>query len=169
MTPEPGEGVATPPTLPPPPTPPWVDQLGPARILAEIWATVDLERWLIDLGLPVACAIEAVDDPILGARVLLLDEPPGGTGPIVLAEPTTEGRLAAFLARHGEGRAGRYLSVPAGPSAIRAGAAAAGASVSRPADGPFGPSVLVLGGPLGSPHLFLVPVLVPRAAVPSSA
>jgi hypothetical protein len=130
---------------------------------------VDLERWLVDLGLPMARATEAVDDPILGARVLLLDEPPAGSGPIALAEPTTEGRLAAFLARHGEGRAGRYLGVPSGLAEIRAGAAAAGATLSRPVDGPLGRAVLVLGGPLGSPHLFLVPRLAPRAAVPSRA
>lgn len=143
------------------------------RELAVIWATVDLERVLRDLGLEPTNAAATVDDPLLGARVLDLGEPVpaagsavvGRVGPrrIVLAEPSTEGRLAAFLARHGEGPAGRYVGVALDLGAIATRAAAAGIALSRPAIGPFGPEVLVLGGRLGSPHLILVEV----AAVPS--
>ena len=111
-----------------------------------------------------------VADPLLGARVLVLDGPGpgagsdvGGDGRIALAEPTTEGRLAAFLARHGEGPAGRYIGVGATVTAIATRAAAAGVSVSRAETGPFGPEVVVLGGRRGSPLLILVEV----AAVPS--
>lgn len=141
--------------------------------LAIIWATVDLERVLRDLGLAPTLAAATVDDPLLGARVLDLDEPvPAAIGAvvalagrhrIVLAEPSTEGRLAAFLARHGEGPAGRYVGVALDLGAIATRAAAAGIAVSRPGTGPFGPEILVLGGRLGSPHLILVEV----AAVPS--
>lgn len=143
------------------------------RELAVIWATVDLERVLRELGLEPALAAATVDDPLLGGRVLDLDEPvPAAVGAvvglagrhrIVLAEPSTEGRLAAFLARHGEGPAGRYVGVALDLAAISTRAAAAGIAVSRPGTGPFGPEVLVLGGRLGSPHLILVEV----AAVPS--
>jgi hypothetical protein len=143
------------------------------RDLAVIWATVDLERALRDLGLEPTRAAATVDDPLLGGRVLDLVEPvPSAAGAvtgltgarrIALAEPSTEGRLAAFLARHGEGPAGRYVGVALDLAAIALRAAAAGIAVSRPEIGPFGREVIVLGGRLGSPHLILVEV----AAVPS--
>lgn len=143
------------------------------RELAVIWATVDLERVLGELGLEPTLAGATVDDPLLGGRVLALDEPvpaaagavvgPMGARRIALAEPSTEGRLAAFLARHGEGPAGRYVGVALDPDAIALRAAGAGIAVSRPEIGPFGREVIVLGGRLGSPHQILVEV----AAVPS--
>jgi len=152
----------------------WLDAArADRRELAVIWATVDLERVLRELGLEPGLAASTVDDPLLGGRVLDLDEPvPAASGTVVglagarriaLAEPSTEGRLAAFLARHGEGPAGRYVGVALDLAAIATRAATAGMAVSRPAAGPFGPEVLVLGGRLGSPHLILVGV----AAVPS--
>lgn len=154
----------------------WLDAAhADRRELAVIWATVDLERVLGELGLESARAAATVDDPLLGGRVLDLDldrQGPAaikavvglaGARRIALAEPSTEGRLAAFLARHGEGPAGRYVGVTLDLAAIVTRAAAAGVAVSRPGTGPFGPEVLVLGGRLGSPHLILVEV----AAVPS--
>ena len=141
--------------------------------LAVIWATVDLARVLRDLGLAPTLAAATVDDPLLGGRVLDLDEPVlaalgadvglAGARRIALAEPSTEGRLAAFLARHGEGPAGRYVGVALDVAAIATRAAAAGIAVSRPEIGPFGREVIVFGGGLGSPHLVLAEV----AAVPS--
>ncbi len=141
--------------------------------LAVIWATVDLERVLRDLGLEPTLAAETVDDPLLGGRVLnLVDPVPAAVGAVIglagarriaLAEPSTEGRLAAFLARHGEGPAGRYVGVALDLGALATRAATAGIAISRPEIGPFGPEVIVLGGRLGSPHLVLVEV----AAVPS--
>lgn len=144
------------------------------RDLAVIWATVDLERVLRELGLEPARAAATVDDPLLGGRVLDLDQPvpaavgaavAGRVGPrrIALAEPSTEGRLAAFLARHGEGPAGRYVGVALDVAAIATRAAAAGIPLSRPEIGPFGPEVIVLGSGLGSPYLIVVEV----AALPS--
>jgi hypothetical protein len=132
---------------------------------AEIWATVDLERTLAELGiegLAASAAAVARPDPLLGARVLIV--PAGPDGPRrAFAEPTTEGRLAATLARHGEGPVGRYVVV-GDLDAARARATAAGIPVSRIEAGPFGPSMLVLIGPVSGPHL----ILCDPAAVPSA-
>lgn len=126
-------------------------------LLAEIHATVELERALAALGESASRADAAVDEPLLGARVVGLE------AGVVLAEPSTEGRLAATLARHGESPAGRYLGVPFALDDIARRAAAAGVSLSRPARGPFGPEVLVLGGPVSGPHT----LVVERRTVPS--
>lgn len=141
--------------------------------LAVIWATVDLERVLRDLGLEPTLAAATVDDPLLGGRVLNLVDPVAtavagllglaGARRIALAEPSAEARLAAFLARHGEGPAGRYVGVALDVAALATRAATAGITISRPDIGPFGPEVIVRGGRLGSPLLVLVEV----AAVPS--
>lgn len=118
-------------------------------VLAEIAATVDLERALADLGRSAAVAFTSFEDPLLGARVVVVDR-------LAVAEPTTEGRLAASLARHGEGSAGRYVAIADGLDAARARATAAGVVVSRPADGPFGREMLVLSEAVAGPHLVLV-------------
>ena len=128
------------------------------RLLAELLGTVELERALPALGAAVDRAAQAVDEPLIGARAVVLE---GGT---VVAEPTTEGRLAAGLARHGEGVAGVYLEVPVPLEEVARRAAIAGVALSRPAVGPFGREVLVLGGPIGGPHV----LLVERRTVPSS-
>jgi hypothetical protein len=75
---------------------------------------------------------------------------------------TTEGRLAAFLARHGEGPAGRYVAVSDDLGRARTRAGASGITVSRVEDGPFGSSMLVLISPASGPQLILCePVAVP--------
>jgi hypothetical protein len=80
------------------------------------WATVDLDRAASELagglGLPRGGAFQtAAAEPFLGAftrRVRV------GSGPwIVLLEPSTEGRLAAFLVRHDEGVAAVYVRASA--------------------------------------------------------
>lgn len=120
------------------------------EVVARIWATVDLERTLGALGATEAPHLP--DDPHLGARVALLR--PAGETPVAILEPSTEARLAAWLARHGEGPAGRY--VIQAPDDIAPATSAAGATLSRPADGPFGRSRLVLNGPPGAPFVVLV-------------
>ena len=127
------------------------------RLLAEIHATVELERALRERGEPPARAAEAHDDPSLGARVLVL-----GPG-LVLAEPSTEGRLAASLARHDEGLHGRYLEAPVSLAEVARRAAAGGVVLSRPAIGPFGRQVLVAGARIGDRLV----VLVEPRSVPS--
>ena len=149
---------------------------GRLRTLAEIWATVDLERSLAGLRTPTATGSaganpdpatidpgHAAEDPLLGARVLVLTTDDGRR--IALAEPSTEGRLAGTLARHGEGHVGAYLEAPVDLDVVGARAAAANVSLSRPAFGPFGRSVLVLPGKLTGELL----ILVERPAVPSPA
>jgi hypothetical protein len=136
---------------------------GPAAVeLARIWATVDLDRTLVSLGVDAGAAAPR-PDVLLGARVVVL--PPGLDRPsLAIAEPITEGRLAGTLARHGEGPAGRYIAVPGGIGAARARAASSGIAVSRVEDGPFGRSMLLLIGPVSGPHL----ILCDPAAVPSA-
>lgn len=131
--------------------------------IARIVATVDLERALVEHGRAAAEAGTAVEEPLLGARLVIVDA--GTEGTIALAEPITEARLAATLARHGEGVVGRYASVPPGDdlAAFQRRAAALGIAVSRAADGPFGRAVLVLPGPVTGPHL----VVVERRPLPS--
>jgi hypothetical protein len=140
------------------------------RFVAEIVATVDAERALADLRrgavagaerLTVADPAAVVEDPLLGARIVVLTTDDGRQ--IALAEPSTEGRLAATLARRGEGLVGGYWSVPVELDVVRTMAVAANVPLSRPATGPFGRSVLVLGETLVSQLV----ILVERLAVPS--
>ncbi len=121
------------------------------RVLAVIWATVDADRVLAGIGLP---AEALADDSLLGAAVRLV-RPLDGE-PIALVEPTTEGLIALTLARSGEGPAGQYVLATGGLSNLVGRAAAAGIGIKRADDGPFGPSVLVLGGPPAGPHVVLV-------------
>jgi len=105
--------------------------LGP---LAVGWATVDTDRAAEELT-----AAGIIDPPgvpverfaVLGASGLRSDDSAFGV-PVVLLEPLEEGRLAATLARHGEG-----------PCAVVIG----------PPDG--GPAGLVAGGPVSGPHLLV--------------
>jgi hypothetical protein len=121
------------------------------EVVAVVWATVDLDRAVAEIGLPA----EALpDDKLLGAAVLLV-RPPGADS-IALLEPTTEGRLAATLAKSGEGPAGHYVLATDGLSRIIARATAMGIGMKRANEGPFGPSALVLGGPAAGPHLIIV-------------
>jgi hypothetical protein len=121
------------------------------EVLAAIWVTVDVERVLAQIG---QAGQQLPDDPLLGASVTLVAAPDGN--PIVLLEPRTEGRIAATLARGGEGPAGRYATPPGGLAGARLRAAAEGLSLSPEYDGPFGPSALVMDGPPAGPHLVLV-------------
>jgi hypothetical protein len=125
------------------------------RVIAELWATVDADRALRDLG---RSAERLADDPLLGASIRVVrDETDAAAAlAIALAEPATEGLLAATLARFGEGPAGRYIDATDGLAAVVRRAAAAQIPLSRPAGGPFGRSMLILAGPAAGPHLILV-------------
>jgi hypothetical protein len=140
-----------------------------ARIVATTWATVDLDRTLATIagsGGSAATTERApaavVADPLLGARVVLVAAGPGEP-PLAVAEPATEGRLAAFLARNGEGPAGGYVAVGDGLEAARERALAEGVAVSPIGGGPFGPAFLVLPEPATGPLL----ILCDPPAVPS--
>ena len=107
------------------------------------WSTVDLERAERELGLAFE---DAAPDLILGARTRINT---GLTVPLVLLEPATEGRLAASLARLGEGPVATWLAGPA-PTAGPSGP-------SGPALGPFGEERLEPGPIHGPYRLFLTP------------
>ena len=74
-----------------------------AGVVAIGWATVDLERSAADL--PDISFDFAPDDEAVAGRALIGH--PGAVA-LVLLEPSTEGRLAATLARNGEGVAVIY-------------------------------------------------------------
>ena len=139
----------------------------PRRVVIG-WATVELDRAQTEVaealaaphGLPRPEIEVAPDDTILGARCRRLRLPAHAAGPadprppdVLLLEPSTEGRLAAALARHGEGPVARYLLVDAG-AADRA--RRAGFTFSAEAPGPLGAERLVIAGPRWGPFLLLV-------------
>jgi hypothetical protein len=128
---------------------------GPVTPLATIWATVDRERARSAVG---GIAEELPGDEHLGAWVTLLAHDAAHEPPIALLEPSTEGRLAAWLARNGEGPAGRYVGVDGAGAfdGLASRAAALGLGVTPVAGGPFGPSRLVIGRSRSAPNLVLV-------------
>lgn len=75
-----------------------------ARLAALGWATVDAERLAVTLG--KALTGEGHAEPALGAIGFRVES---AWLPLVLLEPATEGRLAATLARLGEGPVALYL------------------------------------------------------------
>ena len=81
------------------------------------WATVDMERTLG--GLDGTNARVTDDDLLLGARAWRVD---AGPVALILLEPNTEGRLAAALARNGEGIVALYLRSEGSHRRRRAGA-----------------------------------------------
>lgn len=137
-----------------------VDAARPSGIL-DGWGTVDLDRAEVELsgvtaahaagnGRGAPAAAPAPPERILGAACRLLHWPDGGA--VLLLEPSTEGRLAAALARHGEGFIARYLVADSGVAErIRR----AGFGVSTEASGPLGRERLVLVGPRDGPFVIL--------------
>ena len=159
---------------------PSLDWLAPAagrsavRLLAEIHGTVDLDRALVAVGRRAggtATAPTTFDDDVIGARVVLV---PGlqrrSTATpdwLAVAEPSREGRLAAWLARHGEGLAGWYLAADLRTDVLARRADAAGLAVIRSGAGPFGPGTLVVPArrrPLAADPFL---IFVDDASVPS--
>jgi hypothetical protein len=131
------------------------------RIVAIGWATVDLDR-LADAIEPGGGGFQAVAaDELLGAAARL-SRAVAGKLPLVLLEPTTEGRLAAALARRAEGPAVVYLAPNDGQLGSSLERLAVAGIRTRPGSGPFGEAALVLGRAAARPQLILV-------AVPSGA
>ena len=138
------------------------------------WATVELERAAEDLdsafnraGLPQPAWAPAPRDDLLGATTWLSrewwptwgsEDPPA----IVLLEPDTEGRLAATLAKFGEGVAAIYVAARPGDPGGRIDAVRLG----RPAPGPLGSGRLLLARPTWGPNVVVLdrPVAAARPA-----
>jgi hypothetical protein len=126
-------------------------------VLAVGWATVDADRAMSEIAhllRPGSRFRIAPSCEHLGARCWIgvasedVSDELDGAGLIVILEPSTEGRLAATLARHAEGWCARWeVAGAAGDDP------AVSTSVRR--DGPLGPERLV-PGPTAGPHRLLV-------------
>ncbi|HEY8870144.1 MAG TPA: hypothetical protein VIM30_12255 [Candidatus Limnocylindrales bacterium] len=129
---------------------------GPRWLVAIGWATVDAGRAARELAphlgqMEEGGFTDAPPDLLLGATCLL-GRPTDPSAPsIVLLEPSTEGRLAAFLARNGEGVAVVYVTSAEGFFGSQSSTAR-----SRPGEGPFGPERLILGSSRLGPSVALV-------------
>jgi hypothetical protein len=124
---------------------------GEHQPLAVGWATVDSARAAADLAAELetvtAAFLPAADSVHLGARChVAYGVLPGGL-PLAILEPRTEGRLAAFLARQGEGPAATWS---------RAAEAAQGRPRASLRPGPFGFERLAPGDPLHGPFSLLI-------------
>jgi len=121
-------------------------------VLALGWSTVELDRaeagFRVAFGDTLIGVTDAPGDGLLGASCRIVRTGDARVPVIVLLEPATEGRLAASLARLGEGPVAAWLRLRAER------ALPSRRSVATP--GPFGPEVLVLGGPVVGPHRLLV-------------
>jgi hypothetical protein len=118
-------------------------QLAAHPIVALGWATVDLDavRGRIESDAGFGAFDLAPRDDHLGARAAVHRPGEASGEPIeVLLEPDTEGRIAASLARHGEGFAAIWFGRPDEEVEPPDGFGAL-------ADGPLGPARLMLGGP----------------------
>ena len=119
-------------------------QLTAHPIVALGWATVDIDavRRRIEGDAGFGAFEAAPRDDHLGARAVVhRPGEPSGEPIEVLLEPNTEGRLAASLARHGEGFAAIWFGPqPGAPEDPPPG-------FGRVADGPLGRCRLLLGGP----------------------
>jgi hypothetical protein len=116
-----------------------------SRPLARGWATVEIDRAAVELAdrLRPGAAFEPVErSAALGARCVR-GAAVEDVEWIVLLEPDTEGRLAGYLARHGEGWAATWLAADEGDdrSAARGGMT----------PGPFGREWLEVDEPRAGP------------------
>ena len=103
------------------------------RAIAVGWATVEIDRaattLAAELGISVAAFLPAADSIVLGARCRVAYGVLPDGQPLAILEPLTEGRLAASLARRGEGPVATWS---------RAGESWHGTRASAARPGPFG-------------------------------
>jgi hypothetical protein len=96
-------------------------RLAGLRVVGVGWATVDSDRAIGELNasLPVPGPgpgewVAQERDALLGASVRRREPSPDAGVALLVLEPDTEGRLAAFLARFSEGVGAVYLSASGG-------------------------------------------------------
>lgn len=134
-------------------------ELSGGRAIAVGWATVDLERAVVELGaalrLPSERFTAGAGTPTLGARCRVAAGVLEGGVSLALLEPSTEGRLAATLARHGEGPAAVWLRVDNLADAVAA-LVSSGTRTSLALAGPFGVERLVLDETIHGAHRLLI-------------
>jgi hypothetical protein len=123
-----------------------------ARRVAVGWATVEMERGVLELA--AALSIDpgqfrpAAESLLLGARTRLASSALADGVHVVLLEPSTEGRLAAALARHDEGPLAIWTTT--GPGGGH------GLVLSAEREGPLGPERVVVDGPAHGPYRLLI-------------
>jgi hypothetical protein len=110
--------------------------------------SVDAERYAAERGWTIATL---PSDDALGAFAWAVEDHES----FVLLEPNTEARLAATLARHGEGPAALYVAAAAAIERTRERLSTDGIAASTPSPGPFGQQILIAGGPVSGPHLLV--------------
>ena len=122
------------------------------------WATVELDRMERSFAEAYPGSVTTTTDlgvdELLGAYCRLLSPGIEGVPALLLLEPSTEGRLAASLARHGEGAMAIWLADSPAPGPPPDPSAGLRRSVAAP--GPFGSEVLLLDGPVHGPHRLVV-------------
>jgi len=129
----------------------------PLTVVAVGIATVDMDRFAAAAG----WAIQAIaQDRVLGAssaRVI--------GHPFVLLEPNTEGRVAASLARLGEGPVAIYVTGASGLDLASVGAAMAARRVRMTATalGPFGLEFAIAARRAWGPHVVVCDSAAPAA------
>jgi hypothetical protein len=139
----------------PPPT-----SAGPLRLVAVAWACVDEGRARTLAGEDAV----PFSEPVLGADGFRTDTDPA----LVACYAVTEARLAAALARGGEGPVALYLAVgDTAVTEVEQRLASASVVTIRDRGGPFGPAVLVRPDRSWGP--FLVFVAPPDAPAAPSA
>ncbi len=137
----------------------------PPGVSAVGWATVELDRAateLADLLADGTSFVETTSSAALGARCRAgRASMSHGDLQIVLLEPETEGRLAAFLARHGEGWAATWSAAAAAEHVDHDGGA------ERP--GPLGPERFLPGRPTGGPYRLILSAATIEATMTDTA
>jgi len=123
-----------------------------ATIIAIGWATVEIERAEMELEAAIGDRgswAEAPRDALLGARAAVYGPVAAASPLLVVLEPDTEGRLAASLARHGEGVAAIYVTT-------RQGAVLVAGAFGIPAGGPLGRGRRLARGGIGEPSIVVL-------------
>lgn len=145
---------------------PWLQGV---PIVGVGWATVELERAAEELagaftraGMPEPAWTPGPRDELLGASAWVSREwwPAGGPDDppaVVLLEPDTEGRLAATLAKFGEGVGAVYVAARPGDPPGRVDPVRLG----RSSPGPLGSGRIVLARPAWGPHVIVLDRPVP--------